>query len=86
MKCAVLGAGAWGTALASLLSENGHETTIWCLEPDVAEAITQSSMNPRFLPGIELNGGLLERARHDNATGQIRHNRSSRSRDGCRAL
>ena len=62
MKCAVLGAGAWGTALASLLSENGHETTIWCLEPDVAEAITQSSMNPRFLPGIELNGGLAATA------------------------
>ena len=58
MKCAVMGAGAWGTALASLLSENGHETTIWCLEPDVAEAITQSSMNPRFLPGIELSGAL----------------------------
>lgn len=58
MRCAVLGAGAWGTALASLLTENGHETTIWCLEPDVAEAISVSSMNPRFLPGVELSGAL----------------------------
>lgn len=54
MKCAVLGAGAWGTALASLLAENGHETTIWCLEPDVAETITQSAANPRFLAGAAL--------------------------------
>ena len=58
MKCAVLGAGAWGTALASLLADNGHETKIWCLEPDVADAISHSSTNPRFLPGQELNGAL----------------------------
>jgi len=54
MRCAVMGAGAWGTALASLLADNGHDTTIWCLEPDVAEAITHSAANPRFLPGAEL--------------------------------
>ncbi len=54
MKCAVMGAGAWGTALASLLAENGHDTSIWCLEPDVAEAITHSAANPRFLPGAAL--------------------------------
>ncbi|MBW7933876.1 MAG: NAD(P)-dependent glycerol-3-phosphate dehydrogenase [Gemmatimonadaceae bacterium] len=54
MKCAVMGAGAWGTALANLLAENGHDTTIWCLEPDVAEAITHSAANPRFLAGASL--------------------------------
>ncbi len=54
MRCAVMGAGAWGTALASLLAENGHETTIWCLEPDVAETITHSAANPRFLAGAAL--------------------------------
>jgi len=54
MRCAVLGAGAWGTALASLLAENGHDTTIWCLEPDVAESIAHSAANPRFLPGAML--------------------------------
>jgi glycerol-3-phosphate dehydrogenase (NAD(P)+) len=53
-----LGAGAWGTALASLLADNGHETTVWCLEPDVAEAITHSAANPRFLPGIQLSARL----------------------------
>ena len=54
MKCAVMGAGAWGTALASLLAENGHDTTIWCLEPDVAETISHSAANPRFLAGAAL--------------------------------
>ena len=39
MKCAVVGAGAWGTALASVLADNGHETMIWTYEPDVAAAI-----------------------------------------------
>lgn len=65
MKCAVLGAGAWGTALASLLADNGHETTIWCLEPDVADAITHSSANPRFLPDAALSPTL--RATTDKA-------------------
>ena len=58
MKCAVMGAGAWGTALASLLADNGHETTIWCLEPDVADTITHSAANPRFLPGAALSKTL----------------------------
>jgi glycerol-3-phosphate dehydrogenase (NAD(P)+) len=65
MKCAVLGAGAWGTALASLLADNGHDTTIWCLEPDVAEAITHAAQNPRFLAGVALSPML--RGTHDKA-------------------
>ena len=32
MRCAVIGAGAWGTALADLLASNGHETVIWAFE------------------------------------------------------
>ena len=58
MKCAVIGAGAWGTALASVLAENGHDTAIWALEPDVVEAINTAHENPRFLPGIALNAGV----------------------------
>jgi glycerol-3-phosphate dehydrogenase (NAD(P)+) len=66
MKCTVMGAGAWGTALASLLAENGHDTTIWCLEPDVANAINHSATNPRFLPGASLAKTL--RASSDKET------------------
>ena len=37
MKTAVIGAGAWGTALATLLCRNGHDTTLWCRTPERAE-------------------------------------------------
>ncbi|MBM4193248.1 MAG: NAD(P)-dependent glycerol-3-phosphate dehydrogenase [Gemmatimonadetes bacterium] len=54
MTAAVIGAGAWGTALAALLAENGHATTIWAHEPDVADGIARSHENARFLPGVTL--------------------------------
>jgi len=53
-QTAVIGAGAWGTALADLLARNGHAVTVWAYEPDVAESITQQHENPRFLPGARL--------------------------------
>jgi glycerol-3-phosphate dehydrogenase (NAD(P)+) len=58
MKCAVIGAGAWGTALANVLAENGHDVAIWALEPDVVDAIEAGHGNPRFLPGIPLHRGV----------------------------
>ncbi len=66
MKCAVIGAGAWGTALATLLADNGHPTVVWAYEPDVAEAINDAHENPRFLPGVQLHPEL--RATADKAT------------------
>ena len=54
MRCAVIGAGAWGTALADLLARNGHDTTIWALEADVAASINMHHENSRFLHGITL--------------------------------
>jgi len=53
VKCAVIGAGAWGTALADLLASNGHDTMIWAYEPDVAETIDKCHEN-RFLRGARL--------------------------------
>jgi len=35
MRCAVIGAGAWGTALADLLARNGHDVALWAREPEV---------------------------------------------------
>lgn len=57
MKTAVIGAGAWGTALAVLLCRNGHETTLWCRRKEAADAMTQSRENPR-LPGVPLPDSL----------------------------
>lgn len=55
---AVLGAGAWGTALASALQRSGVQTTLWARRADVAEAIRTQRSNPRHLPGVELPARL----------------------------
>jgi glycerol-3-phosphate dehydrogenase (NAD(P)+) len=54
MRCAVVGAGAWGTALADLLARNGHQVTLWAYEPDVVQAINEKRENVRFLGGHPL--------------------------------
>jgi glycerol-3-phosphate dehydrogenase (NAD(P)+) len=54
MRCAVVGAGAWGTALADLLTTNGCDACLWALERDVADAINERHENLRFLPGARL--------------------------------
>ena len=54
MRCAVVGAGAWGTALADLLARNGHQVTLWAYEPDVVQAINEKHENVRFLAGHQL--------------------------------
>ncbi len=58
MRCAVVGAGAWGTALADLLRRNGHDVALWAFEPDVAESITSRRENVRFLKGHQLAAGI----------------------------
>jgi len=58
MRCAVVGAGAWGTALADLLAGVGQETRLWALEPDVAESINRDRQNHRFLAGLPLAGRI----------------------------
>lgn len=50
----VIGAGAWGTALALQLTRTGHPVTLWAHEPETVEAINRTHTNPFFLPGIEL--------------------------------
>ena len=53
-EVAVVGAGAWGTALADLLARNGHPVTIWAHEADVADSINCDHENRRFLAGARL--------------------------------
>lgn len=47
----VIGAGAWGTAVAISLARAGHSVEIWALEEDVCESINRKHENSRFLPG-----------------------------------
>ena len=51
MRTAVIGAGAWGTALSTVLVKNGHETALWCYRAQRAREIEKTRVNPR-LPGI----------------------------------
>lgn len=54
----VIGAGAWGTALAQSLATGGREVRLWAREPDVADAISQKRENTVFLPGIQLHENI----------------------------
>jgi len=53
MRVTVLGAGAWGTALAKILHENGNLVTLWDVNATALGEI-QSGRNERYLPGITL--------------------------------
>ena len=53
-KVGVLGAGAWGTALALTAQKAGREVAVWARETEVADALSKGEGNPVFLPGIDL--------------------------------
>jgi glycerol-3-phosphate dehydrogenase (NAD(P)+) len=55
---AVMGAGAWGTALAKVLADAGGEVTLWARRPEVAEEINTTRYNPSYLPGTLLPSGV----------------------------
>ena len=55
---AVLGAGAWGTALACALRRGGLEVRLWARRPDLSHAIATQACNPRHLPDLALTPGL----------------------------
>jgi glycerol-3-phosphate dehydrogenase (NAD(P)+) len=54
MKVAVLGAGAWGTALAQLLAGKGGEVVLWSRRRELCDAINATRENARYLPGARL--------------------------------
>ena len=55
---AVIGAGSWGTTLACLLADNGHDVTLWVYEKDLADRIQSSRENDVFLPGYKVPDNL----------------------------
>ncbi len=57
-KIAVVGAGAWGTALAAHAARLDHDVTIWAREPDVVRDINESHENRLFLEGVTLPRSL----------------------------
>jgi glycerol-3-phosphate dehydrogenase (NAD(P)+) len=57
-RVAVLGAGAWGTALAIVAMRAGCETVLWARRPEAAQALNEARENKALLPGAVLPEGL----------------------------
>jgi len=66
MNIAVLGAGAWGTAMAAHLAAR-HRVTLWARDADQAAALQQDRVNQRYLPGVPLPAQLTVTADFDLA-------------------
>jgi glycerol-3-phosphate dehydrogenase (NAD(P)+) len=57
-QTAVIGAGAWGTAVAKVIAEKGKDVVIWSFEKDTCDDINKRHENSRFLPGVKLPENL----------------------------
>ena len=57
-KVGVLGAGAWGTALAQMLASDGREVLVWAREPELVEEINARRTNSLFLPSATLGATI----------------------------
>ncbi len=51
----VIGAGAWGTALAQVCASDGRDILLWAYEPEVVETINSQRRNPLYLPSADLS-------------------------------
>ncbi|MDR2717831.1 MAG: NAD(P)-dependent glycerol-3-phosphate dehydrogenase [Treponema sp.] len=58
VQTAVIGAGAWGTAVAKVIADKGKEVVIWSLEEDNRDDINLRHENSRYLPGVKLPENL----------------------------
>jgi glycerol-3-phosphate dehydrogenase (NAD(P)+) len=63
-RIGVIGAGAWGTALAIVARRAGRDVTLWALEPEVTTSINREYSNAIYLPGVTLDSAIT-------ATGDI---------------
>lgn len=63
----VLGDGAWGTAIASMLASKGTRVVLWCNDEQVARSIKSTRINERYLPGIQLSPSLYPTTNLDEA-------------------
>jgi len=64
MRIGIIGAGAWGTALAQVAAAEDEPVLLWALEPEVVEAINAAHENPAYLAGVPLSPAI-------RATGRI---------------
>ena len=58
LRIAVVGGGAWGTALAQTMLRAGHEVGFWMRDAEAARSINEEHANPAYLPGLKLDARL----------------------------
>lgn len=58
-KAGVIGSGSWGTALARVLSKNGHEVTLWSRREEESRMLREERENKLKLPGVKIPDDIL---------------------------
>lgn len=69
----VIGAGAWGTALAIAIGRKGHEVWLWGRDAEQIKAMASTRINERYLPGIKFPEPLQLKPDLEQAVQQSRH-------------
>jgi glycerol-3-phosphate dehydrogenase (NAD(P)+) len=69
----VIGAGAWGTALAIAIARNGHDVVLWGRNADQMEAMKKSRSNENYLPGLAFPDSLRVVTDFEEAVTQAKH-------------
>lgn len=58
-KAGVIGAGSWGTALTVLLNKNGHDVTVWSIDPKEIDMLSSEREHKSKLPGVKIPENVL---------------------------
>ena len=69
MRAVVVGCGTWGTVLAGLLRDRGHEVELACRDAEQAAAIRETGRNPRYATTVDLTG--IERGHRLRTGGRL---------------
>lgn len=58
-RITLLGGGSWGTALSKLLSENGHEVTVWLRDENQCKLLSTERVNEKYLPNVKIPENIV---------------------------
>ena len=68
LNIGIIGAGSWGTALATLLAYNDHNVTLWVYENELHEHLLTNRQNHFYLPGVTLPESIFPTQSFSEAT------------------